>query len=125
MCEVVPSFEPRHLREPDFKSFPTLEEANEAARLHKEEVARRTIFQCVGNLSTGKGCGKVAKVEDSRFIQTHWYVEPFGCGGGDYYQAGEGVAVCPNCGRENRLYDSPHLNGLKRYFKEVEDRYDR
>lgn len=88
------------------------------------QQARDTLVQCTSQLATGKGCGGFSRVGDLTFIQTHFYIEPHGCTGGDYWRAGEGQFVCPLCGHRNRLYDSPEVTKLKPAFKAVEDRHD-
>ena len=57
------------------------------------------------------------------YIQTHWYVQPSGCAGGDYYKQGEGNWDCLSCGRRNRLYDKPEITALKPLFMSVRDCY--
>lgn len=80
---------------------------------------------CLGWTVTSKGCGAELRVGALVYLQTHWYVEPFSCTGGDYWNAGEGQFICPKCGAKNRLYERPEVEKLKRYFKAVEDKYDR
>lgn len=57
------------------------------------------------------------------YIQTHWYVTPHGCTGGDYYNAGEGNWDCPQCGVSNRLYNNPKVESLKHLFKWIQECY--
>lgn len=65
-------------------------------------------FECV--------CGSKHKIKDCTAIQTHWYVPPHGCTGGDYWNEGELQIVCPDTGVHNRiLFDIPY---------EFRDRYD-
>jgi DNA-directed RNA polymerase subunit RPC12/RpoP len=68
-------------------------------------------------------CGKRSVVGRLTYIQTHWYREPYGCTGGDYWSAGEGRFACPHCGYENRLIYRPEIESLKRHFAEIEQRY--
>lgn len=47
-------------------------------------------------------CGKMHPIRLYDLIVTHWYVEPYSCSGGDYWNEGEWNIVCPN-GVNNRL----------------------
>lgn len=82
-------------------------------------------IQCTSQAATGQGCGAWTPVSRLVYIQTHWYTHPHGCTGGDYWNQGEGQWVCPKCGHRNRLYESPFVAELKRFFKGVHDTYDR
>jgi hypothetical protein len=87
---------------------------------------KNATVKCLGWTIGGKdGCGAQLPIADIVYIQTHWYTEPSGCTGGDYWNQGEGQFVCPKCGAENRLYERPEVEKLKSYFKSVEDRHDR
>lgn len=76
--------------------------------------------ECTGN-NHGRGCGKKTLVRELVYIQTHYYVEPHGCSGGDYWVPGEGNFDCPHCGHRNRLYDRKPIEALKRLFRGVTD----
>lgn len=78
-----------------------------------------TLVKCTSQVATGKGCGALHAIKDLTYIQTHWYVSPHGCTGGDYWNEGEGAFVCPSCNHRNRLYASPAVEALKPYFKTV------
>jgi hypothetical protein len=80
---------------------------------------------CLGWTVGARGCGAILPVKELTYIQTHWYTEPSGCTGGDYWNQGEGQFVCPKCGEKNRLYERPAVAALKPYFKNVENRHDR
>lgn len=67
--------------------------------------------------------GAMLLVSDLVYIQTRWYIEPYSCTGGDYWNMGEGQFVCPKCGAKNSLYERPEVEGLKQYFKSVQDKY--
>ncbi|RME30717.1 hypothetical protein D6789_04810 [Candidatus Woesearchaeota archaeon] len=72
-------------------------------------------------------------------IQTHWYVEPHGCTGGDYWREGELQYICPETGVINRLLfnnddvpwgerrdfandpEAQFKRNYRRLFKEVRD----
>lgn len=78
-----------------------------------------TLVKCTSQVATGKGCGALHPIGELTYIQTHWYVSPHGCTGGDYWNEGEGAFVCPSCGHRNRLYVSPAVTAMKRQFKSV------
>lgn len=90
-----------------------------------EEQGRRTLLKCRDFIATGKGCGSLHAVADTVYIQSHWYESPHGCTGGDMWHAGEGGWICPSCGHENRLYETPEIEKLKPLFRKTEDRYQR
>jgi hypothetical protein len=56
-------------------------------------------------------CGKQHAIGQLDLLVTHWYVEPHGCTGGDYWNEGEWQFVCPTTSVRNRLmfddYDRP------------------
>jgi transcription initiation factor IIE alpha subunit len=58
------------------------------------------------------------------YIQTHFYVSPWGCTGGDFWKQGEGQFDCPKCGYKNRLYDRKEFQELKHYFKDIIDEHE-
>jgi len=68
-------------------------------------------------------CGAEFEIHEIGYIQTHYYIEPRGCCGGDYWREGEGQWECPECGHRNRLYTRPEVMKLKRLFKKVVDEY--
>jgi len=53
-------------------------------------------------------CGGRHAVKDLTAVQTHWYVSPHGCTGGDYWKEGEMQFVCPRTGVRNRLLFDNH-----------------
>ena len=73
--------------------------------------ARRTIL-CA--------CGALHVIGELTLRVTHWYVEPHGCTGGDYWNEGEWQFICPVNGWFNRLlfqdyhvkYDEQHKIGV-------------
>ncbi len=89
-----------------------------------EDAKRNSLVQCTTQFATGKGCGAFLTIKDLTYIQTHWYVKPYGCTGGDYYRPGEGQFKCPHCGHINRLYVSPEVEAMKPYFKDIEQKYE-
>lgn len=65
---------------------------------------KRYYLKCETNVANkGKGCGKLLAVHTIQYIQTHWYVSPYSCTGGDYWNEGEGDFICPKCSYRNRL----------------------
>ena len=48
-------------------------------------------------------CGKRHRINSLTLIVTHWYVEPHGCTGGDYWREGEWQFECPATKLRNRL----------------------
>lgn len=103
----------------------------------KQEAANgRKKFLCA--------CKSMHSINQCFAIQTHWYVRPHGCTGGDYWNSGELQIICPKTGIRNRLlYDSYYkVEWNKRHdhdysadiqfkyqykhlFKKVIDEYDR
>lgn len=87
--------------------------------LEKKYLGRRRVV-CMGWTPGSKdGCGTALHIKDLTYIQTLWYVEPFSCSGGDYWNNGNGEFVCTNCGALNRLYERPQVEALKPFFKNV------
>jgi len=82
-----------------------------------KEQKQNSIIEC-------QSCGGMHRIQDLTYIQTHFYIRPHGCTGGDYWKQGEGQYRCPACSHLNRLYKSPEVVELKSYFKSVEDRHD-
>ncbi len=71
------------------------------------------------------GCGAEFPIGEITYLQTHWYVEPSGCSGGDYFKEGEGNWICPKCGGRNRLGYQKEIQKQKRLFKAYVDEYPR
>jgi hypothetical protein len=88
-----------------------------------DESKARTRVKCESNCY-GAGCGKTSMIKDLVYIQTHWYVTPYGCTGGDYWRSGEGQFDCPKCGHRNRLYDRKAIEKLSFLFAEIVDSHD-
>ena len=88
------------------------------------------------------GCENYHEIGSLAAIQTHWYISPRGCVGGDYWNEGELQFVCPETGIVNRLlfnnYDVPweerkiykndpeqqFKRNYKKLFKEIVDSYN-
>lgn len=80
-------------------------------------------------------CKRRNQVGKLTYLQTHWYTEPHGCTGGDYWSSGEGQYICPKCRHVNRLYTASYYSkeknkeiqrilDLQYSFKETKDIYD-
>jgi len=93
----------------------------ERLRENNESISaalKKTLVKCTTSV-LGKGCGQALEIGDLEYMQTHYYVRPTGCTGGDYWNESEGLFVCPECGTTNRLYDRPDITRLKHLFKTV------
>lgn len=83
--------------------------------MHHAALGRKTV-RC-------GGCGKSTQIGKLTYIQTHWYVRPYSCNGGDYWKEGEGQYDCPKCGTRNRLYNLPEMETLKYSFGDLVNEY--
>jgi transcription initiation factor IIE alpha subunit len=84
----------------------------------------RKYITCTSNVAyRGNGCGKRFQIRNLTYIQTHFYISPWGCTGGDFWKEGEGQFDCPKCGYKNRLYDRKEFQELKQYFKDIVDEH--
>lgn len=110
---------------------PSAEEIDSARKIineHEKAIEERNaaaLVKCTSQIATGPGCGQLHTIGELEYIQTHYYVSPHGCTGGDYWLPGEGNWVCPTCGHRNRLYASPEVAALKGSFKSTKDTYDK
>ena len=116
MSEIVELFLPvlGGPSDEDVKAAKAVLDAREAARI---EQMQNALVRCRNFAMTGRGCNDFLRVGDLTYIQTHCYVEPHGCSGGDYWYASDGAFNCPTCGHRNRLYDSPEVEKLRKGFK--------
>lgn len=105
------------------KKLSELDAARAALKAEEDACLACTEVTCTSS-SEGRGCGVKTEIKKLTYIQTHWYVEPYGCTGGGFWREGEGRFKCPHCGTVNRLYDRPEVQNLKRHFAGVEDAYD-
>lgn len=103
-----------------------IEAANRVLACKDEALAkqaRESMLRCEGQYVTNKKpCGELFKVKDADFIQTYDYVSPYGCTDGDYWSISEGIFVCPHCGRENRMFDTPAATEFRRFAKSNTER---
>lgn len=83
--------------------------AEQAVREHR---ALKTI-RC-------RACANYHAIKDMRLIVTHWYVSPYGCSGGDYWDEGEWHAVCPTTETRNRLLFNDRYEDRKTIGKGAE-----
>jgi hypothetical protein len=104
------------------------------------ELERKSFVVCLGTIPRSKpdtfiapgplqwvsnGCGAEIPIATLAYIQTHWYTEPSGCTGGDYWSQAEGQFKCPECGVINRLYIRHDVEKLKPYFAKVDNVYNK
>ncbi|PIN95251.1 hypothetical protein COU53_00425 [Candidatus Pacearchaeota archaeon CG10_big_fil_rev_8_21_14_0_10_30_48] len=62
-----------------------------------------------------QSCTTTHRIADIILIQTHFYVQPHGCTGGDYWLPGEIQFVCPQTNMVNRLlFDNDNVPWEKR-----------
>lgn len=97
-----------------------VEDKEEELRLLREAIGAEAGNQRI----KCPACGKQPKLSMCTYIQTHWYVRPTGCTGGDYWRSGEGQFRCPRCESIIRLYDSPEVEAERRYFGKQEETHD-
>lgn len=93
----------------------------------KDKFYPNSTIQCTGLVGCGgKGCGKRSKIKDTTYVVTHWYTEPHGCTGGDYWNEGEHQLICTHCdGRIRLIYGNEFLkNKHKDIYKEVIKEHD-
>lgn len=85
------------------------EAALKAARADRDFMRARRRITCACS------CGKAYAIGRLHLIVTHFYIEPHGCTGGDYWKEGEWQFVCPTSGIINRLlFDDYHVDWKKR-----------
>lgn len=112
-------------------TFPTIEDLkrkkteliDQASVLNDQikELTKKQYFVC-----PERDCGHKTPIGELAYIQTHWYVHPYSCSGGDYYNEGHGVIKCPKCGEGTQLTGKfKYLADHKSLFKEVIKQYDR
>ncbi len=128
-----------------------LESKREAARQLGSRLAalqqeRELILKAIDELNSQQAikcasCEAYHEIRELTAIQNHWYVDPWGCTGGDYWVEGELQFICPTTGVINRLlFDNtdvpwdkreeyeynPALQFKRKYrhlFKEVKNSY--
>lgn len=85
-----------------------------------DKIMRTVTVEC-GNPK----CGAVHEIGNLVYLQSFWYVSPYGCTGGDYHNPGEGRFDCPTCGARTRLYNKPEIQKLNYKFASITNIYDR
>ncbi len=106
------------------KRLEVVETQRQELRAAQAEALSRKYVTCTNNCY-GKGCGKKSRIGNLVYIQTHYYVSPYSCSGGDYWNEGEGQFDCPKCGHRNRMYDRPEVMELDLYFGSRQNVYDK
>lgn len=94
-----------------------------AAVAERNRQLSKTLVACESSV-LGRGCGEQHMIKDLIYIQTHYYIAPYGCSSGDYWLPGEGNFICPTCGNRNRLYDRKEIQTLKHLFKSIKLEHD-
>ncbi len=104
------------------KKLEKVELTRKELKAEQAKALGRRQITCTTNHGDG-GCGARFQIGSLTYIQAHYYVSPYGCAGGDYWNQKEGGFDCPKCGYRNRLYtyDRNEFQELKRYFKEIVD----
>ena len=69
----------------------------EALHKEKQDIKSRRMITCLH-------CQKRTSLPKAIVIRTHWYTEPHGCTGGDYWNFGEYRFVCMKCEHATRAY---------------------
>lgn len=91
------------------------------AQLRKIEQERTKILTKIKKREKQKtiqcaSCDHEHKIGELTAIQTHWYVKPEGCSGGDYWNEGELQYICPETKTRNRLlFDNTDVPYENRY----------
>ncbi len=106
------------------KKLGVIETKRQALRAAQAKALGRKYVTCTSSWGS-MGCGRRTQIQNLTYFQTHFYVSPHGCNGGDYWSEGEGQFDCPKCGCRNRLYNRPAIMELKPYFNSVENVHDR
>ena len=85
----------------------------------KLEKEKNKIIKC-------GACKKGSKIRNLEFINAHYYVPPYGCTGGDYWNTDDSNSgfICVKCNIRNRLLPK-HLIALKySHFKSIKEEYE-
>lgn len=82
-----------------------LDAAEQINELHKQIKLKEGKFKykC-------PSCNKFSKLKDTDAVQKHYYIEPHGCTGGDYWVTNGVEWFCPKCNTK-----------LKPHYKESDD----
>ena len=81
--------------------------ARKAELLAEVDKIDITLEKLKGNRTLLCGCGKKHKIKELTLMRDHWYVEPYSCSAGDYYNEGEKSFLClDDPSVRNRIFDN-------------------
>jgi rubrerythrin len=103
----------------------TLEKRKETLLQNLRNIEKKIEGEQSKILIDCTSCHAQHAIGDLVYIQTHWYVHPYSCTGGDYWNEGEGNFKCPACNAINRLYNREEYQKLKHRFKEIVKTHER
>ena len=86
-------------------SMPELKKEKKRLRAELADVQKRIDAKKRSAVIACAWCGKRKAVAKLTLIQTHYYVRPYSCTGGDYWLPDEKQYDCPSCGKRNRGLD--------------------
>lgn len=99
-----------------------LDAADQINELHKQIKLKEGKFKykC-------PSCKKFSKLKDTDGIQKHYYIEPYGCTGGDYWVANGVEWVCPKCDTKLKpdYKEQDEWQSLSHRFKSLTDEHKR
>lgn len=81
------------------------ERARLERRLEKLDADRVAVLGARRWQCRAAGCGRTIMLSSVPLVQTHFYIEPHSCSGGDYWKAGERNLVCPKCSVRHRMIE--------------------
>lgn len=98
---------------------------NEKKKEIEDHKKKYYYIMCDGGGYNFKHCGRKFRIGVLQYIQNEWYVEPYSCTGGDYWNTGSVYTICPNCGSkilitDQYLLDRPNLFKEKLYERNNE-----
>ncbi len=69
-------------------------------------------------------CNRNNQISKTQLFQTHWYVMPYSCTGGDCWREGECQFLCKHCSYINRLLFKEEFDyKLLEYVSEVKNNF--
>jgi len=99
----------REKLKPYYELMKPIEEKIEDLKEKKKKFVGDASINCVGNIYAHE-----------TYVVTHWYTEPEGCTGGDYWNEGEHQLICNHCdGRIRLISENKHIMEHKNLFKEI------
>lgn len=93
------------------------EKGAEIERKIEERNSRKKIECAVDS------CGKLHTINKLTLLQTHWYTQPHGCTGGDYWNSGEIQFICPDTKIRNRIMFYVSYDGGQNYDTDSESQF--